>query len=394
MAANHRGVAVASVRDAASESPSTCVVLDVAGLQALIDELNRRGYTVVGPTVREGAVVAAEIRSIDDLPRGVADQQAPGKYGLTRNDTDEFFGFASGATSWKPVLFPPRRMLWRHTSAAAPVPEPLDETPRALLGVRACDVRAIDVQDRVFADRAFIDPDYVSRRRNTFIVAVTCGRPSDTCFCTSMGDGPRPTGGFDILLTELVDDGGHRFVAETGTDAGADVVAALDSRPASDLDRAAADDVAARAAAAITRRVDTDGLRDRLYAAREHPQWDDIARRCLSCGNCTLVCPTCFCITTNDVEDLSGPIGRERVWDSCFVVEYSYIHGGPIRRSTQARYRQWLTHKFASWIDQFGTSGCVGCGRCITWCPAGIDITEELARLTAARSTGAEREGE
>ena len=199
---------------------------------------------------------------------------------------------------------------------------------------------------------------------------------------------------FDILLTELVDDGGHRFVVETGTDAGADVVAVLDSRPVSDLDRAAAGGVATRAAAAITRRVDTDGLRDRLYAAREHPQWDDIASRCLSCGNCTLVCPTCFCITTNDVDDLSGPIGRERIWDSCFVVEYSYIHGGPIRRSTQARYRQWLTHKFASWIDQFGTSGCVGCGRCITWCPAGIDITEELARLTAPRPTGSEREGE
>ncbi|HEX7106217.1 MAG TPA: 4Fe-4S dicluster domain-containing protein [Acidothermaceae bacterium] len=386
-------MAVASLRDAAAESSSTCVVFDVAGLQALIDELIRRGYTVVGPTVREGGIVAAEIHSIDDLPRGVADHQQPGEYRLSESGADEFFGFASGATSWKPVLFPPRRMLWRHTTAAAPVPEPLDDTPRALLGVRACDLRAIEVQDRVFADRAFIDPDYVSRRRNTFIVAVTCGHPSQTCFCTSMGGGPKPSGGYDVLLTELVDDEGRRFVVDTGTAAGADVVAAIASRPASSAERTAADDVAERAAARIERRVDTDGLRDRLYEAREHPQWDDIASRCLSCGNCTLVCPTCFCVTTNDVEDLAGPVGRERVWDSCFVVEYSYIHGGPIRRSTQARYRQWLTHKFASWIDQFGTSGCVGCGRCVTWCPVGIDITEELARLSVRPATASDKEG-
>ncbi len=368
-------------------------ILDLDGVRRLIKELSARGYAVVGPTVRDGAVVVAEIASLDDLPRGVHDEQSPGHYRLGAPSEDgEVFGFASTATSWKPFLFPPRRMLWRYTTAAAPVPEPLDDTPRAFVGVRSCDLHALAVQDRVFSERAFIDPDYIARRAAAFIVAVTCGHPASTCFCTSMGTGPRPDAGFDILLTEILDNDGHRFLAQAGTDNGTDVLAALNAASATDADAAAADAVVSTATEAITRTVDTDGIRDRLYAARESPRWDDVANRCLSCGNCTLVCPTCFCITTNDVEELAGPVGRERVWDSCFVVEYSYIHGGPIRRSTAARYRQWLTHKFASWIDQFGTSGCVGCGRCITWCPTGIDVTEELAALSSPNPAPAERE--
>jgi len=364
-------------------------VLDVAGLQCLIDALIGRGFSVIGPTVRDGAVVPGPITSIDDLPRGVGDDQEPGRYRLTETSTQAYFGYASTATSWKPYLFPPQRMLWQHGSAAAPTPAALDVSARAFFGVRSCDLHAIAIQDRVFAQRAFVDPDYVSRRSRTFIVAVTCAAPARTCFCASMRTGPRPESDFDVALTELVDDGGHRFLAESGSDAGAELLAALPSRPAAAADQDAADGVVAAATAMMTRAVDTDGLRDVLYAADEHPRWDDVAARCLSCGNCTLVCPTCFCMTTNDVEDLTGPVGRERVWDSCFVVEYSYIHGGPVRRTTRARYRQWLTHKFGAWIDQFGMSGCVGCGRCVTWCPVGIDITEELAAL---RVTSSEKE--
>ena len=130
------------------------------------------------------------------------------------------------------------------------------------------------------------------------------------------------------------------------------------------------------------RHLRTDDLHDLLHASAQSPVWDEVAARCLACTNCTLVCPTCFCTSIEDVSDLPGDLDeRHRVWDSCFSMEYSRLHGGAVRTSTGARYRQWMTHKLASWIDQFGTSGCVGCGRCITWCPAGIDLTEEVAAL-------------
>lgn len=138
----------------------------------------------------------------------------------------------------------------------------------------------------------------------------------------------------------------------------------------------------ARTAETLTRTLDTDGIRDLLFDNLDHPRWDEVASRCLACTNCTLVCPTCFCSTVEDTTDLTGGVAeRWQTWDSCFTMDFSYIHGGSVRKTHRARYRQWLTHKLASWIDQFGTSGCVGCGRCITWCPVGIDLTEEVRAL-------------
>jgi ferredoxin len=156
----------------------------------------------------------------------------------------------------------------------------------------------------------------------------------------------------------------------------------LPHAPADDADLAAAHEVVAETARQMGRTVNTSGLQKRLYANYEHPQWDDVAERCLTCGNCTTVCPTCFCVTVEDVTDLHGTQAeRWQRWDSCFTIDFSYIYGGSVRDSARARYRQWLMHKFATWPDQFGTSGCVGCGRCITWCPVGIDITAELRAI-------------
>ena len=360
--------------------------VDFAGLAAMIDVLVEDGYAVFAPVVRDGAVVPARITSIDDLPRGVRDEQAPGRYRL-QHDGAALFGYASTATSWKSLLFPARRPLWRTDADGAPVAADPDRTKRALLGVRSCDLQALGVHDRVLSARQYADPDYVERRSNTFLVAVTCGHPADTCFCTSMGHGPAPDRGFDLCLTELLDGAGHRFVIEVGSEAGADVLRRIPATPASPADEEAATQVVAEATAAIRRQVDVEGIRDLLYDNVDHPRWDDVASRCLSCTNCTLACPTCFCVSTVEVDELTTPVGRDQVWDSCFNANHSYLHGGPVRSSTRTRYRQWLTHKFASWIDQFGTSGCVGCGRCITWCPAGIDVTEELAAIRAGSLT-------
>jgi Fe-S-cluster-containing hydrogenase component 2 len=132
------------------------------------------------------------------------------------------------------------------------------------------------------------------------------------------------------------------------------------------------------------RSMDTTDIKELLYRNYDHPRWRNVASRCLTCANCTMVCPTCFCTTVEDVTDLTGnQAERWRKWDSCFTVDFSYIHGGSVRASPESRYRQWMTHKLATWIDQFGTSGCVGCGRCITWCPVAIDITEEVRAIRA-----------
>ena len=147
----------------------------------------------------------------------------------------------------------------------------------------------------------------------------------------------------------------------------------------------------AQARREMGRAMDTTNIKQLLYDNPEHPQWDKVAGRCLSCANCTMACPTCFCSTVEDVSDLTGKHAeRWRKWDSCFSLEFSYIHGGHVRQSTKGRYRQWMTHKLASWQDQFGTSGCVGCGRCITWCPVGIDITEEVKAIRADQPARAE----
>ncbi len=362
-------------------------MLEPGALDDLVQALRERGHRVVGPTVRDGAIVYDELESADDLPRGITDVQEPGGYRLADRDDDARFAYASSPHSWKQFLFPASTRLFRSRRTADGIafeqPEP-PVRPFAFVGVRPCDLQAIAVQDRVFLEGPHVDRDYASRRRGAFVVAVECGSPAATCFCTSFGTGPAAEGAFDLALTELFD-GGHRFLVRSGSEQGAAVLAALPSRPAADADLREAADVVRHAAEAMQRSVDTTDLQGLLERSRESSRWDDVAARCLTCANCTLVCPTCFCSSAEDVTSLDGSESeRVRRWDTCFSIDHSYIHGGAVRPSGRARYRQWLTHKFGTWIDQFGTSGCVGCGRCIAWCPVGIDVTDELAALRAA----------
>jgi ferredoxin len=199
-----------------------------------------------------------------------------------------------------------------------------------------------------------------------------------------MGTGPGGGPGYDLALTELLGED-HRFLARPGTERGADVLARLRTRPAEEREVRAGEIVVEQAVAHMGRVLDTTDIRTLLLDNAEHPRWDDVAERCLSCGNCTMVCPTCFCTSAEEHTSLTGDRAeRWRTWDSCFTSDFSHLHGGSVRASPRSRYRQWMTHKLASWIDQFGTSGCVGCGRCLTWCPVGIDITEEVAAIRAS----------
>jgi ferredoxin len=365
-------------------------VIAPEALDLVVSALRTRGYRVLGPTVRDGAIIYDDLESADELPIGWTDRQDGGTYRLERRADEARFGYAVGPHSWKRFLFPPRVRLWRaklNGGTPAIDEEPLDETPLAFMGVRSCELHAIEIQDRVFIGGKHVDRDYAARRDGAFLVAVNCFEPGGTCFCTSMGTGPKVQSGYDLALTELLDRE-HRFLVEAGTDRGAEVLAELGGRSpvAADLDAAEAS--VESAAERMGRSMETFNLRELLARNLEHPRWEEVANRCLTCGNCTLVCPTCFCSAVEDETDLAGEEAeRFRVWDNCFSVDYSYIHGGSVRPSGSSRYRQWMTHKLGTWHEQFGSSGCVGCGRCITWCPVGIDITEEVAAIRATEGS-------
>jgi sulfhydrogenase subunit beta (sulfur reductase) len=353
------------------------------GLAALIAALRGDGFRVLGPTLRDEAIVYDDIEAVDDLPAGWTDQQDGGHYRLARRDDDAVFGYAVGPHAWKQFLHPPLQQLWRAEKDADGIrvvtpPEPGERF--AFLAVRSCELHAIAIQDRVFLQGPYVDRHYQARRDGVFIVAVNCGQAGGTCFCTSMNTGPRATSGYDLALTEFVGET-HEFLLEPGTDRGAALLSRLPHRAAEPRDTDRAAQISAQTAASMGREMRSDDLHDLLLANLEHKRWDDVAARCLTCGNCTQVCPTCFCTSVTDANDLSGATERTKRWDSCFSQDFSYIHGGSVRTSPRSRYRQWMTHKLATWVDQFGTSGCVGCGRCITWCPVGIDITEEVRAI-------------
>lgn len=356
-------------------------ILPRAGLQRLLDALSAMGYRIVGPIVRDGSVVWETVRSVSDLPIGWRDQQEPGRYRLEQTGSQEIFGVVHGPQSLKPFVFAPREPLLQikrskdgfTTSPTLPQPEKV-----AVIGARACDLAGLVIQDRIFLNETYRDPYYATRREGIFVIAVNCTRALATCFCASMETGPRAQRGYDLALTEV----DEQFMVEAGSEAGRDILSTILLPAASDeLISAAASSIHACAQSQI-RRLDHSRLPQALYEAHEHPRWDDVAGRCLACTNCTMVCPTCFCHTVEETPDLSHQdSAHARLWDSCFTQEHGYIHGKNIRPTIKDRYRMWLTHKLASWIDQFDTSGCVGCGRCITWCPVGIDLTEELQAL-------------
>ncbi len=352
-------------------------------LDQLIQTLRREGFKVLGPVARDGAIAFGEVREVSDLAIAMRDTQEPGRYRLEPGTAGEIFGVVNGAGSLKPFFFAPEETLLevKRERRGFKVNEVAPEVARlAFIGVRACDLAALAVQDRIFLHDRFHDTHYQARRQDAFLIAVNCTRSAPTCFCVSMKTGPEATTGFDLSLTELE----QGFVMQIGSAAGEMIAAKLGLVPAPQAEVAAAKDRIDACAAGMKRRLDTADLPRLLYAEAENPRWKDVASRCLSCTNCTMVCPTCFCHTVVDQEEIDGNMSRRvRKWDSCFSLEHAHIHGINFRPKIEDRYRQWLTHKLASWIDQFGTSGCVGCGRCISWCPVGIDLTEEVAAIRA-----------
>lgn len=354
-------------------------VIDTAGLHELVATLIDRGYRVVGPTLSDDAIVLAELTSADDLPRGWGVDVAPGRYRLRRRDDAALFGHSAGPQSWKQFLHPPRQRVW---SSDGTPPEELP--PYAFIGVRACDLSAIGILNGVLGAGSYPDQGFVGRLRRTFVVAVNCTEPGGLCFCASMGTGPEVGPGYDLALTERPDVDGCHYLVDVGSDDGSQVLAAIPHRDADQNEIESARGEVSRAADRMGREMPEGDLRELLIQSRESPRWEDVASRCLTCGNCTMVCPTCFCTSTEDITDLSGQHAeRWMQWASCYEFDFTYTHPESVRKSGESRYRHWITHKLGTWHDQFGSTGCVGCGRCISWCPTGIDITEEINALAS-----------
>ena len=348
----------------------------------LITALAADDREVIGPRVADGTIRLGQVASVDDLPRGIGLDNAPGKARLVERGDNRLFDQPPGPDSWKRWTFPPHvtQAVWTDGDGTPAIERKLENPPRritkkAFLGVRACEIAALSVHDRVLAQGPVPDRDYTARRRDNLIVAVECAVAGGTCFCTSMGTGPEVREGFDLALSEM-DDG---FVVRVGSAAGAAVIDSLSVNPATETQVEHAQASVARVREQMGVALPIEGLPERLIAAADSSRWAEIAERCIACTNCTLVCPTCFCTSVGQRSDLDGQAASvERTWDSCFTLDFARVAGGNFRTRVPDRYRQWLTHKFGTWTTQFGSSGCVGCGRCITWCPVGIDVRDSL----------------
>jgi ferredoxin len=367
-------------------SVASAWVMSPGDLVTMVEALCAEFEEVIAPVLVDGVIRMRPIDSAEELASGITDDQRPGAYRATDTGGAHRFSYAVGPDSLKAIVHPPRSPVWSMTrdddgSIAVHV-TPTRRVRRAVLGARACDLAALDRLRRTQLDGPHPDRHHATARAELFLIGVDCSRPAPTCFCASTGTGPFIEGGADLSLTELDDGDSVQYVLRAQSGQGREFAESLGLTPAGS--EAIADADRARTGVGTTRSM-PDNAAAVVLADLEHPRWDDVADRCLTCGNCTAVCPTCFCTDTADRVDLDGHTAhRDRVWDTCFSLEYSHLGDGPARSSPRSRYRQWLTHKLGTWHDQFGESGCVGCGRCITWCPVGIDLTAEVDALAAA----------
>ena len=361
-------------------------VLPAIELNQLIEALQKRGYQVFGPKVKDQVIKYEAITSVKDLPK-LIDKQTPGSYQLEETKDKRLFGFTVGPDSLKKFLHPIRVSLYRvqKTKTGLQISNQNQALEKsAFFSVRSCDLKAMQIQDTVLLGQNFQDSIYQANREKNLFIALNCATPADTCFCVSMNSGPRVEKNtpYDLCLTEIVKADTHHFLIEVGSKTGLEIIRELKLKQVeATLGEEQIENLASDCASQMKRSMNQEGIAALFSNNENSHQWAEVAERCLACANCTMVCPTCFCTTTEDLNHLNGDAERVRRHDSCFNADFSYIHGGSVRGSTASRYRQFISHKLGTWHAQFGSSGCVGCGRCITWCPPGIDITEEVRKM-------------
>jgi len=339
-------------------------------LRKLFNIIKEKGYRVIGPKVIENVIRLAELKDYSELPFNIEDVQGPGTYKLVKGNF-----FRHGPDSPKKFLFPPRLLLFKvYDDWTIEIPE-VEEELIAFFGIKPCDLAAIKAMDKVQGELG--DPYYNAVRKNLLIVVENCVEPGETCFCSTMETGPIAESGFDIAYTRI----GDVIVFDYDSELGAELLRELDLKPLDPDIRSKYAEVVEKASSKARADFSIEGLPEELELSLKSPIYKEVTEKCLGCANCNMVCPTCFCFDVVDVPVLDGSAERIRVWDGCFSYSYAIVAGGHFRPDLWARYRHWLLHKFSYWLKQFGRFGCVGCGRCITWCPVGIDVRESIIKI-------------
>jgi len=261
-----------------------------------------------------------------------------------------------------------------------------DSRPQLIFGIRPCDARALSIIDLVFQD-TYEDNYYLSKRRNTLLVGMGCVRPYDSCFCTSLGLGPMETKDVDLMLIDT----GEEFLIEEVTEKGKELMSKTgDLEDAGQDDEVRANEVKESAAQKVTRSIDTKTIAKNLPASFDNEKfWEKTGAKCVSCGICTFLCPTCYCFDIND-DAVRGNGGRYRNWDSCSVPLYTKMPMENPREEKWRRVRQKVHHKYTFYPNLFDIIACTGCGRCIRLCPVNWDITQTLERAAAEIPAGTE----
>ena len=348
-------------------------------ISKLVQNLRSQGYTVVGPSLCEGVIRLKEITELGDLASGVLDVQAPGSYSIA-GESPLFFSSVNGPDSAKNFLHPPEVVLTKLIEGSRGVEQTSafhSDKKYAFFGLRPCDLRAVEIMDGAMMSPGYEDPVYSTLRNGSIFVVVNCTRAGGNCFCATMGTGPEASSGYDMAITELPD----RLLIDV-PEGSKKLLEGVKVSPASEDDVRVGKEMIDRARTQMGRRFEAEQVSKLMYAGMDSHVWKETADRCLACGNCAMVCPTCFCNVVQDRTDITdGSVSRVRMWDSCLSKDFVYSAGGNPRQERSARYRQFVMHKFAYWRDQFGPYGCVGCGRCVTWCPVGIDITQTVNRI-------------
>jgi sulfhydrogenase subunit beta (sulfur reductase) len=291
--------------------------------------------------------------------------------------------YANSRNAPKHFLFPQREEIIKYAAAGRDAAFAIDEgeAEEALIfGARPCDARSFVLLDMLFDQEKYRDPHYTVRREKTTVIALACVHPPyRTCFCTAVDGSPVSSEGADILLTDI----GESYLAEFITPKGERLLPLLGELPKADESASALkNEIAAGAAKEIASVPPAKEIKPILERIFEHPFWETIHGKCLKCGTCTYLCPTCHCFDISD-ETKGGDGVRIKSWDSCMYPLFTTMASGHNPRPSQKeRWRQRVMHKFNYYVENFGAVSCVGCGRCVMLCPVNIDIRKIISDIS------------
>ena len=329
-------------------------ILSKQDLSKFIDELTGK-YKVFAPVDINDTTVFKQIKNAKDVNMKYTNTKLPPK-NILFCQTETLFKFTPG------------------TRGKIQSPD-IDNSKRAIFGIRPCDAKSFAIIDPVFKED-FVDPFYVTKRNNTLLVGLSCTNPYPNCFCTSFNDSPASSKYVDILLTDI----GDKYFVEVNSDQGKQAVKSKLFKAAGKADETKKKDVEKKAKDQIKRVQKIDKIVEKLDKIFENPFWKEVADKCLRCGTCTYLCPTCHCFDIQDEATMTDG-ARVRIWDTCMIPEYTLQASGYNPRPTRMnRVRNRVYHKYNYFPKNLDVIACVGCGRCIENCPVNIDIIDIVTR--------------